>query len=142
MALRGPDQRRKNESQSAPSLFFFRCLYVNASIAAPGFEGHKDGSGSMQYDPIEAFQNRCPGENQHTQGLGIVGERLSLSGSFPSNLQKPSSRHNPLKSAVINPAHAEFAERCAKIPINQSNQVDTVVASANTMFDKTRNLPF
>ena len=73
MAVRGPDQRRQDESESTPALFFFGCIPVDASIAAPWIERHSNGRSSMQHDPIEAAQGGRPSQDYSPQGVGFTG---------------------------------------------------------------------
>jgi hypothetical protein len=51
------DQRRQDESESDPALFFFGCLHVDAGIATPWIEGHTDGNSTVQHNPAEAAQS-------------------------------------------------------------------------------------
>ena len=108
MAVRGSNERRQNESQSDPPLFFFRRLYVDAGIAAPGIEGHTDGDGPVQHNPIEAAQGGSPSEDYRAQDLDFIGGRLSIHRSFLSGFQK----YSGCDSSLLN--------RCCRINLGRT----------------------
>ena len=73
-------------SESASSLFFFCRLYADACVAAPWIAGHTNGKSPMQYNPVEAAQNRSPDKDYSPQGVGITCRRIPIHRTLLSSL--------------------------------------------------------